>query len=285
MTGPGSFIEVVKVLPLLTEPRADGHAHFDVVAPSLPNFGFSAETPRAGFGIHQYAESLHKLMVKLGYDKYVTQGGDWGFAVTRFIGIKYPGSCLASHLNYVWAGPPELLKQPLLYLRNMLPRTAEEKAGLDRTEWFYNHGFGYNVEQSTRPATIGLALADSPVALLAWVYEKLHDWTDSYPWTDDEILTWISIYWFSRAGPAASARIYYETTHPRDPQLLKYNPNVKLGLSTFPRDIIVSPWCYRQTLGPVVFDKVHGEGGHFAAYEKPELLVNDLRDMFRGLEV
>jgi hypothetical protein len=200
------------------------------------------------------------------------------------MGFDYPKHCIASHLNYIRADPPTP-KQPLLYLQYLLPRTETEKAGLRRTEWFMNQGLGYNIEQTTRPATIGAALADSPVGLLAWIYEKLHDWTDAYPWTDDEILTWVSLYWLSTAGPAASARIYYEAQntvpHPRhDKRMLQYNPHVKLGLSYFPKDLLVFPPCYGRTLGPVVFEKVHTEGGHFAAYEKPELLVADLRAMF-----
>ena len=217
--------------------------------------------------------------------KTVTQGGDWGYAITRVIGIQYPKHCIASHLNYIRANPPTLLKHPLLYLQYLLPRTQKEKEGLARTEWFHKQGYGYNVEQTTRPATIGAALADSPIGLLAWIYEKLHDWTDSYPWTDDEILTWVSIYQFSKAGPAASALIYYEAqnTHPysrEDPRQVQYNAPVKLGLSYFPKDLLVFPRCYGRTLGPVVFEAVHDEGGHFAAYEKPDLLVGDLRKMF-----
>ncbi len=161
------------------------------MAPSLPNFGFSSGPSKPDFGIKQYAECLHKLMLKLGYTKYATQGGDWGYAITRLIGFEYgPRYCVASHLNYIIANPPKPTSNPLLYLQYLLlPRTAQEKTGLARTEWFHTQGYGYNVEQTTRPATIGAALADSPVALLAWIYEKLHDWTDSYPWTDDEMLT------------------------------------------------------------------------------------------------
>jgi len=141
------------------------------------------------------------------------------------------------------------------------------------------------LEQTTRPSTIGAALADSPIALLAWIYEKLHDWTDDYPWTDDEILTWVSIYLWSAAGPAANVRIYYESQnthpHPREhPALFKYNPRVMLGLSYFPKDLLVHPKPYGRTLGPVIFEKVHTEGGHFAAYEKPELLASDVKTMF-----
>ncbi|GAB1315461.1 hypothetical protein MFIFM68171_05671 [Madurella fahalii] len=281
---PGSFLEVTKILPLLTS-REDGPS-FHVVAPSLPNFGFSEGPSKPGFAIAQYAECLHKLMLKLGYNKYVTQGGDWGFAITRLIGALYPTHCIASHLNYIYAEPPTLLSHPLLYLRSLLPLSAAEKAGLARTAWFLAQGYGYNVLQTTRPATIGAALADSPVALLAWIYEKLHDWTDAYPWTDDEILTWVCIYQFSVAGPAASARIYYEAqnTHPhdrKDKRMLEYNGKVKLGLSYFPRDLLVYPKTYGRTLGDVVFEKFHAEGGHFAAWEKPELLAGDLKRMFR----
>lgn len=282
--GPGSFPEVTKILPLLTDLENDDEPSFHVVAPSLPNFGFSDAPTKPGFGIAQYAECLHKLMLKLGYRKYVTQGGDWGYAITRIIGTQYPKHCLASHLNYIRADPPTI-KQPLLYLQYLLPRSKTEKARLTRTKWFMKQGLGYNIQQTNRPATIGAALADSPVGLLAWIYEKLHDWTDALPWTDDEILTWVSPHWFSTAGPAASARIYYEAQntvpYPRhDKRMLQYNPHVKLGLSYFPKDLLVYPPCHGRTLGLVVFEKVHTEGGHFAAYEKPDLLVADLRAMF-----
>lgn len=141
--------------------------------------------------------------------------------------------------------------------------------------------------QSTKPQTIGFALADSPVALLAWIYEKMHDWTDGYPWTDDEILTWVSIYWFSTAGPAASARIYFETAHPQ-PQASKvvfgmreWIPHVKLGVAHFPREINVVPATWAATLGPVVLQSEHPSGGHFAAWEKPDAIAMDLQNMFK----
>jgi len=156
-----------------------------------------------------------------------------------------------------------------------------EKAGITRSEWFRKEGFGYNELQSTKPQTLGYGLHDSPVALLAWIYEKLHDWTDSFPWTDDEILTWVSIYYFSTAGPAASARIYYESRHQSVMDILKsYIPHVKLGLSYFPKDLSVPPRAWGRTRGPVVFEKVHEDGGHFAAHERPEKLAQDLIEMF-----
>ncbi|OLN89995.1 putative epoxide hydrolase 5 [Colletotrichum chlorophyti] len=277
---PGSFLEVLKILPLLTTEKEG--LSFDVVAPSLPNFGFSEGPEKPGFRIHQYAEVMHKLMLKLGYEQYVTQGGDWGFGITRWMGIIYPDKVLASHINLVQAySPPSLFKNPWQYIKSLVPYTEQEKRGIERSQWFRQEGFGYNLEQSTRPATLGLAWADSPVALLAWIYEKLHDWSDSYPWTDDEILTWISIYQFSRAGPEASARIYYEVAHPQRPtEHMQWVPRVKLGLSIFPMDISVPPMSHAKTLGPVVFAVTHGDGGHFAAHERPEVLVKDLREMF-----
>lgn len=280
---PGSFLECLKILPLLTDGDSDGPS-FHVVAPSLPNFGFSQGSSKPGFGIPQYAEALHKLMLQLGYDQYVTQGGDWGYIITRLIGAKYPSHCLASHLNFIRANAPTLAKHPILYLQSLLtPYTAKEKAGLARTNWFQKEGYGYNFEQSTKPSTIGFALNDSPVALLAWIYEKLHDWTDNYPWTDDEILTWVSVYQFSTAGPAASARIYYEAVHSSHEEVrqsFEYNSKVKLGLSYFPMDIIVLPRVYGRTLGPVVFEVEHEDGGHFAAHERPNVFAGDLKKMF-----
>lgn len=127
-------------------------------------------------------------------------------------------------------------------------------------------------------------MADSPVALLAWIYEKLHDWTDDYPWTDDEVLTWISIYWFSTAGPAASARIYYEATH-GDPQYLKarplgHIPHVKLGLCFAPKELGNVPRSWAKVMGPIAFQSEKNKGGHFLAWEQPHEIVSDLRNMF-----
>ncbi|KAI9778331.1 MAG: hypothetical protein M1839_008118 [Geoglossum umbratile] len=281
---PGSFIEVSKLLPLLTKGTPNSPA-FHVVAPSLPNFGFSQGSKKRGFGPHQYAEACHKLMLSLGYGEYVTQGGDWGFFINRTISHLYPTHCKASHSNMVWASPPSLTSHPLHALQYLLTlSTAAEKAGQARSQWFMQEGSGYRNLQSTRPQTLGYALADSPVALLAWIYEKLHDWTDSYPWTDDEILTWISIYCFSRAGPAASVRIYYEIAHTTGTlslgQVARYIPSVKLGLSYFPKELVVVPKIWGRTLGPVVFEGEHEHGGHFAAWERPEDLAVDLRTMF-----
>ncbi|KAL8769062.1 MAG: hypothetical protein Q9209_004848 [Squamulea sp. 1 TL-2023] len=285
---PGSFLEVTKILPLLSDVK-DGEPAFHIVAPSLPNFGFSQGVKKKGFALPQYAEACHNLMQKLGYTQYVTQGGDWGTWITRTIGLLYPSACKASHINMVAANPPSVTTTPSLptaVQHAVTPYTDAEKAGLQRSEWFQKEGSGYSSIQSTKPQTVGYALADSPVGLLAWIYEKLHDWTDNYPWTDDEILTWVSIYLFSTAGPAASVRIYRESTHADDEILSMrtkartFVPDVKLGLAYFPKDLFVHPRSWGRTLGPVVFEHVNEKGGHFAAWECPESVAGDLKEMF-----
>lgn len=199
------------------------------------------------------------------------------------MGNLYPSHCLASHWNYVYTVPSTYAKDPVSYVRSSPSPSAEDAARAERTAWFSEEGYGYNNLQSTKPSTLGLLLADSPVGMLSWIYEKLHDWTDAYPWTDDEVLTWISIYVFSRGGPDASSRIYYENTHSRQPAHLRRferNEAVKLGWSSFPRDLQLWPREEARTLGQFVLEKRHESGGHFAAWERPELLVGDLREMF-----
>jgi pimeloyl-ACP methyl ester carboxylesterase len=281
---PGSFLEVEKILPFLTEPQ-EGQA-FHVVAPSLPNFGFSDRVSKPGFSPVKHAETLHKLMLKLGYNKYVNQGGDWGFTIVRIMGHLYPESCLATHINFARISEaPPTLKNPVASAQDALSLyTEEEKTGLERSRWFLTESSGYNKQQSTKPSTLAFALRDSPVALLAWIYEKLHDWTDSYPWTDDEILTWVSVYQFSTAGPQASLYIYYENAH-ADQDIIHSAvanvPNVPLGYSIFPMDLVVPPTSWARSLGPVVFERRHADGGHFAAHERPEKLAGDLCEMFQ----
>ncbi|EGX97247.1 Epoxide hydrolase [Cordyceps militaris CM01] len=277
---PGSFLEVVKILPLLANP--ENGPSFHVVAPSLPNYGFSDKVKGEGFSISQYAEALHKVMLNLGYDKYATQGGDWGFFTTRSIGAQFPEHCLASHVNMQMI-QPSISSTGWFGLYKLLGWfNKQETEGLARFGWYLKEGSGYMAEQSTKPLTIGYSLADSPVGLLAWIYEKLKEWTDDYPWTDDEILTWVSIYQFSKAGPAASVQIYYEARHAKNAdarKAMKYVA-VPLGISSFPKDLAPLPLSFCKALGPVVFQKRHEEGGHFAAYEKPELLVGDVQAMF-----
>jgi hypothetical protein len=227
-------------------------------------------------------------MLQLGFTEYVTQGGDWGFYITRAMGMLYPQSVKASHINMIRGFAPKWTKNPILALQHAVkPYSESEKKGFERSNWFATEGRGYNLEQSTKPQTIGYALADSPVALLAWIYEKLHDWTDGYPWTDEEILTWISIYQFSTAGAHASVRIYYEATHHTPGKRIKHRddislwiPKVKLGLAFFPKELGIFPATWGRTLGPVAYESHNETGGHFAAWERPEVIANDLKAMF-----
>lgn len=237
--------------------------------------------------MQSYAEVCHKLMLQLGFTEYVTQGGDWGFYITRTMGLLYPDHVKASHINMIRAFAPQWKKNPILAFQHaMMPYSEKEKQGFARGKWFQEEGFGYNMQQRTKPQTLGYALADSPVALLAWIYEKLHDWTDGYPWTDEEILTWISIYQFSTAGAHASVRIYYEAMHApgkviktRD-DVSHWIPRVKLGLAFFPKELTVLPRSWARTLGPVAYESHNDAGGHFAAFEKPQVIARDLKAMF-----
>ncbi|THV49241.1 hypothetical protein BGAL_0205g00190 [Botrytis galanthina] len=284
---PGSFLEVLKILPHLQSPASTSSPHpsFHIVAPSLPNFGFSSGVKKRGFAMVQYAETLNKLMIKLGYDEYVTQAGDWGFWITRSIGKLYSKHCKASHLNMIYAQPPTLFSNPFEKIGDMfMPYSELEKRTVERRKWFQAES--YNVLQSTKPQTLAYGLADSPVALLGWIYEKLHDWSDEYPWTDDEILTWVSIYYFSTAGPGAPQRIYYETMHTSEDnectveKLQQWTADVKLGLAYNPKDLENVPKRWGRTLGNVVYEVENDSGGHFYSHEKPDLLVRDLRAMF-----
>ncbi|KAI0473495.1 Alpha/Beta hydrolase protein [Xylariaceae sp. FL0804] len=282
---PGSFIEVIKMLPLLADSEKRGGPAFHVIAPSLPNFGFSSMINRGGFGMPEYAETCHQLMLGLGYKQYASQGGDWGSLITRTLATLHPESLRALHLNMISVGPPGP-SSPFAFATFALTHlldwyTPAEKAGLRRTREFVENGSAYLQIQRTRPNTIGAALASSPVGLLAWIYDKLVAWTDGYPWTAQEVCEWVSVYWFSVAGPAASVVIYHEAF--KDGTSFYKNratPSVRKGFSYFPKEIASVPRMWGHQMGNVVFEREHERGGHFAAYEQPEALVGDLCAMF-----
>ncbi|KAK1225920.1 hypothetical protein PQX77_011117 [Marasmius sp. AFHP31] len=273
---PGSFIEVRKILPLLTAVE-DGKPSFDVVAMSIPGYGFSEATKKKGFDLPKYAQVGHKLMLALGYEEYVAQGGDWGYGITLTMSAIYGQKHVKGwHTNMPFVSAPAGV-DPSQY-------TDEEKAVIEHNNWYNTKGNGYFVEQSTQPQTLGYSLSDSPVGLLAWIYEKLVAWTDAYAWEDDEILTWISIYWFSRSGPTATIRTYYEAAQMRAAMDKAQTPPPKItipsGVSFFPKEILKSPLSWITRDFNIVFHEKHEKGGHFAAHEVPELLVGDLRKMF-----
>ncbi|KAG4430221.1 hypothetical protein IFR05_014292 [Cadophora sp. M221] len=289
---PGSFIEVTNLLPLLR--GSQDEPAFHVVAPSLPNFGFSSRVSKKGFGISQYAEACNKLMLALGYDQYVVQGGDWGSIILRALGHYHSDHARALHTNMVLAGFPKPLNAPFRFvysltkhaLSGFLPTyTTSESESLARAiDWRFGSGRGYFAQMATKPQTIGYSLADSPVGLLAWIYEKLMAWTDDYPWTDDEILTWVSIYYFSTAGPSAASFIYFESqASNRDmdsTDKLQAYVDLPIGLAYFPKEIANMPRMWAEGLGKVIHVSESSKGGHFAALERPDVISDDLKTMF-----
>ncbi|KAH9169961.1 Alpha/Beta hydrolase protein [Lactarius sanguifluus] len=266
---PGSFLEVTKILPLLTSVSAD-HPSFHVVAPSLPGYAWSEGVLKKGFRAEHYAELFNKLMISLGYSEYVTQGGDWGHFLTLAAASKYG----PEHVKA--CDPPTISENPITFLKCLIASfTSREREAAAASQSFFKDGAGYIAEQATKPQTLGFSLADSPVGLLAWIYEKLLNRTDV------AVLTWISIYWFSRAGPAASIRIYYEYAHLDNPKRVRFpETSVPVGFSFFPKEVVHLPRVLLRAQAKIVFESEHEVGGHFAAYEQPEALVSDLRTMF-----
>jgi len=279
---PGSFLEVTKILPLLTMANSADHPSFHVVAPSLPGFAWSEGVSEKTFRAEHYAELFNKLMVSLGYTEYVTQGGDWGHVLTLATASKYgPKHVKACHSNMPLCDPPKFRENPITLLKCFFTSfSARERKAAAATQNLVKSGRGYSTEESTKPQTLGFSLTDSPVSLLVWIYEKLITWTDAYPWTDDEVLTWVSIYWFSRAGPAASVRIYYESAHAPGKRAKFPKTPVPVGLSFFPKKLAHFPRVLIRSQARVVCESEHDVGGHFAAYEQPEALVDDIRNMF-----
>ncbi|KAJ5747704.1 uncharacterized protein N7511_009400 [Penicillium nucicola] len=298
---PGSFLEATKLIPLLTKNDEDGPV-FDIVVPSLPNFGFSQGVNKRGFGLAQYAETLHKVMTTLGYKEY---SGDWGSMIARSISQFYPEHTQAIHLNFIPVIPPYPWRSPFQFLKSLLsvPFSAKDRGSIARSVGYFTRDNAYMKVQETRPQTLGYGLHDSPVGLLAWIYDKMHSWSDGYPWTDEEILTWVSVYYFSTAGPMAATRIYYEASAPKrdDDEAegeaegdklktghLRYislqqvlgaraPQNVRFAVAQFAEELVMFPFAWYRSIGNVVRETEYDHGGHFAAWEVPELLADDLK--------
>ncbi|KAG5817577.1 hypothetical protein H9Q74_010510 [Fusarium xylarioides] len=283
---PGSFIEVTRILdPLIHE---NSGPSFHVIAPSLIDFGFSSAS-KPGFKVEDHAEIYDRLMNELGYEKYAIQAGDVGSIIARSMAASFGNSrCMALHTNTPLPSEPRGDTHPDLYNQPQKePLTEAELKALARAGEVSKVGMGYYNIQSTKPTTIGFSLRDSPVGLLAWMYEKLVEWSDAYEWTDEEILTWVSIYWFSTAGPDAPSNLYhsFEQSDPVAFAAAGTFINLPLGISRFTNDLVLLPKLWNQTLGPVVFEKEHERGGHFAAWEQPSAIVGDLRLMFGDFDV
>ena len=205
---PGSIVEFHKVIEPLTNPTAfggDAADAFHVVAPSLPGYGFSDKPPRTGWNVQRIARAWSNLMLRLGYTRYAAQGGDWGAAVTMYIGAQDPANCLGIHMNLVLA-PPDPTMSDL---------TEQEKSALEGMKYYNDWDSGYSKQQSTRPQTVGYGLTDSPAGQAAWIIEKFWSWMDcdGHPeniLTRDELLDNVMLYWLP-ATAASSARLYWES--------------------------------------------------------------------------
>ena len=277
---PGSVVEFWKVIGPLTDPAAHGldpDLAFHVVCPSLPGYGFSGKPTESGWGVERTAGAWDRLMGRLGYARYGAQGGDWGASVTTCLGRQHPDNVLGIHLNMVIAPPPrEALRDPA----SLSPREQDALLALTR---YRDEDSGYSKEQSTRPQSVGYGLVDSPAALCAWITEKLWSWSDcdgdpANAFTREEMLDDIMLYWLPAAG-ASSARLYWESFGKRDSTPVP----VPAGCSLFPKDIFRPARAWAEPLfTDLRYWSEPDRGGHFAAWEQPELFVQEVRAAFRS---
>jgi len=282
---------VAKIIDPLTNPTDPKDPAFHVVAPSLPGFVFSEPSKSPGLGPKGTALMFDKLMKKLGYTHYVAQGGDWGGVIVKALASFHEGSCRATHTNMLLIPTPTLWRNPIRILKVVLGTagipggyTKREIEYLKQTKDFLGPGSGYSKIQGTKPQTLAYGLTDSPTALLAWIYEKLHMWSDAYPWTPDEILTWVMLYWVSNAGPVGGLRYYKEAgfTGGDAPtgelvEIVQARSSVPLGVTVFTGECFKFPDDWSNMSQPLKFHRYHDRGGHFAAHEKPEVLADDIR--------
>jgi pimeloyl-ACP methyl ester carboxylesterase len=277
---PGSFFEFTKVIGPLTEPTKFGGSAddaFHVVALSLPGFGFSGQPRSGGYSPARMARTVAQLMARLGYTRYGAQGGDWGGAIVRQLGLADREHLIGLHSNMCVASPPP----------GSSPNDGVPEADLKRVQAAQARSaneLGYFQIQSTRPMTVGYGLNDSPAGLAAWIVEKFRAWSDSdgdieKKFTKDELLTNVMIYWVTETAPS-SVRIYFENRV--DPGL-PGRVDVPFACARFPRElfaIVPTKWLEAQYDLQQLTDMPRG--GHFAALEEPQLLVEDVRTFFRG---
>jgi pimeloyl-ACP methyl ester carboxylesterase len=271
---PGSVVEFHKVIEPLVDPVAfggDASDAFHVIAPSLPGFGFSGKPTETGWGVEKIGVVWAQLMARLGYDRYLAQGGDWGSAVTSVVGAIDPEHCASIHLTLAMsARPTGEISEP------------EEQFALERIKYYLDWDSGYSTQQKTRPQTLGVGLSDSPAGQLAWILEKYWAWTDcdGHPenvLTRDEMLDNVMLYW-ATGSATSSARIYWESFG----RAKRPTVEIPTGFAVYPREVVppVRKWVdslYRN----VVHWKEQPRGGHFAAFEVPDLFVDDIREWAR----
>jgi len=281
---PGSFWEVHRILGPLTDPAAHGgdpDDAFDVVAPSLPGYGFSQDPARPGMGPRTIARLFAALMTDvLGYSRFGAQGGDWGAAITSWLGHEHAGAVVGIHLNMIGARPNTGDGAPPL-------TDAEQTFIADVREWLQAEG-GYQHIQGTKPQTLAYSLNDSPAGLAAWIVEKFRAWSDcggnvESRFTKDELLTNVMIYWVT-GSIGSSVRLYAEARRELGPQLgPRERIEVPTAFARFPAELTRPPREWVERAYNIQRWSEFGRGGHFAALEEPELLVDDIRAFFRPL--
>ncbi|WP_152363916.1 epoxide hydrolase family protein [Microlunatus speluncae] len=270
---PGSIAEFTHVIDELAAPRSADTPAFHVVVPSLPGFGYSDKPAMTGWGTERIAAAWVKLMARLGYDKFLAHGGDWGGNITTVLAGRFPDHVLGIHTTFA-EGLPGATTEGL---------TATERRWTEETHDFWHHRAGYAKQQATRPQTIGYSLVDSPVGLLAWILDKFAEWSDTEdsPFetiSRDTILDDVTLYWLTRSG-ASAARIYYESHNSLDPDL---RVDVPTAITIYPRDIEKYPRAWSQErYRQIVRWNSPEAGGHFPSLEVPEYFVKDLQE---GLE-
>ncbi len=272
---PGSVLEFMKVIGPLSDPVAHGGKAsdaFHIIAPSLPGFGFSGKPTTPGWKVEKIGDAWAKLMARLGYESYFAQGGDWGSMITRMIGAHDGDHCKAIHLNMVSARP---------HMEDPKNPTSREQEALDGLKHYQDWDSGYSKQQGTRPQTLGYGLVDSPIGQAAWIIEKFWSWMDcngrpENVLSKDELLDNVMLYWLPGTG-ASSGRIYWESFGKASPHQI----DIPVGCSIFPKVIFRPPrhWA-EQDIKNIIHWNELDSGGHFAAMEKPEVFVDELRTCF-----
>ena len=288
---PGSVIEQLKIVDPLTDPTAHGASAsdaFDLVIPSMPGYGFSGKPTTTGWGPERIARAWIVLMKRLGYTKYVAQGGDWGSTITDEMGVQAPPELLGIHNSMPGAVPPDIDKAAFAGAPAPAGLSADERPAYDHLAFFYKHGLGYAIEMANRPQTL-YGLEDSPVGLAAWILD--HDAASealiarvfdgqTEGLTRDDVLDNITLYWLTNTA-VSSARLYWEN------KLAFFAPKnvaIPVAVSAFPDEIYQCPrsWAERAYPKLIYYNKV-AKGGHFAAWERPELFSAEMRAAFRSL--
>ncbi|MBU2973251.1 epoxide hydrolase family protein [Zobellia sp. B3R18] len=274
---PGSFIEMLKLIPLLTN---DEQFSFDLVIPSVIGFGFSSKCVEKGCDNAYVADLWHKLMLELGYNKYGAQGGDIGSGISTRLGMKYPEHIIGIHLNYVSDSFTPYLKE-----KEISEDVIKYNQGLK--EWSAKEA-GYAYIQSTKPITLAYGLNDSPIGLCAWIVEKFNSWSDNEGnleniFTKDEILANITLYWVTQSIHS-SVRIYNENS--KNPMKFGVNDFVKppVAYANFPKELSKPPRAYMSKGYNVTQWTNMSKGGHFAAMEKPSLLAEDIIKFYKTID-